>query len=486
VSRGGQQLTRGSVIMTATKVIAVITGYATNVFLARSLGPEQFGLFGAVITVLIWLELIVAEGLPLHLARTLDPDTHASDLVKRGHLIAQVGVALGLSALLVALAPLLARAFSAPSSAVLFRVAAIDIPFFALYNLFLGVLLGAQMYGGQGASTTSYNVAKLVGTVALVGSFGLAVTGAVLGSITASLVGAVVAGGMVLARMRTTPAAGTSPRHDAETLADSVAGSVAPAAFMLLQAMLFSVGLWILRAEIPGDAAGHFRAASLVAIVPIELSAGITWALFSAYATAFRRGDSVKCKHYVSQTVRLLLVAIGLWTAAVATTAEPLMTLLFSAEYAAGATDLAILGIGLGFGSLATTLAPLHLVRGKARQLIWLTAGLLVVELVATLILAPAMGDVGVALATGGTLIVAGVGTVLVNRGDIAFSLTSLVMRLALATTVTAGLALLVPPPSPAWLFALYPAMTLVYLAMLWLLRVVTPSDFEAFREGLR
>lgn len=487
MSRSGQQLTRGSVIMTTTKVIAVMTGYATNVFLARSLGPEQFGLFGAVITVLIWLELVVAEGLPLHLARTLDPDTRGSDLIKRGHLLAQVGVALGLSALLVLVAPLLARLFSAQSAVGLFRVAAIDIPFFALYNLFLGVLLGAQMYGAQGTSTTSYNIAKLVGTVALVSSFGLAVTGAVLGSIIASVVGSVVAGGLVLARvLAARDAAKAAEPTSAESLAESFTGSLAPAAFMLLQALLFSVGLWVLRAEMPGDEAGHFRAASLVAIVPIELSAGITWALFSAYATAYRRGDAKKCAHYASQTVRLLLVAIGLWTAAVATTAKPLMTLLFSADYAAGAVELAILGTAFGIGSLATTLAPLHLVRDKARQLIWMTAGLLVLELAATLVLTPLLGAEGVALATGGTLVAAGVGTLLVNRRDIAFPLASLVARLAIAAAVTAGAALLVPLPSPAWLFALYPAMTLAYAALLWLLRVVTPSDVEAFREGLR
>ena len=508
------KLTRGSLLITATQVVTVAVAYATNVFLARRLGPDAFGLFGVIVTVMMWLEMFVAEGLPLWVARTTDSVADLRHAVPRHYVLAQLALSVALVAALVLSAPTLARVFGAPNSTGLFRLASVDIPIYAGYALLIGVLIGARLYRAQSASLIAYQLAKLIATVTLVGTAGLAVVGAVLGSVTASVVGLGTSAASVFAHSRrlgpaTGPgsAAAAPPRADgAEEAADRAAmiaagagqpqtpmssasdvlgGSAASAAFVLLQTLLLAAGLWLLRAMVPGDEAGYFRAASLVGQVPIELSAGFTWALYAAYAAAFRAGDTIRCRHYLSQATRLVVTCGVAWVAIVAPTATDVTALLFSARYQAGGPPLAALSVGLGVGLLGMVLGPTFLIRERKALLIGVSAALVVVEIVLVAVLAPRFGAFGAAIASAVSLALGGVMLLAFVTPELDFKLVPLLVRTLVPGAIVGLVAGLVPMPGPTWLILWYPALAALFAALLWASGAVTRADLQAVREGL-
>ena len=500
------KLTRGSIVVTVTKVVTIVAGYATNVFLARHLGPDAFGLFGVVVTVLLWLELFVAEGLPLWVARTTDSAAGWRRALPRRYLLAQLALSAALVGMLLLAAPALARVFGAPASTGLFRLASVDIPIFAFYNLLLSVLIGARLYAAQSGSIIAYHVSKLAATVALVGIAGLAAVGAVLGSVTASAVGLAVTLGLLLAhgaRARTSLAphaqvteefsaagdpivAGAHEPDAAEpTAGDVVSGSVAPAVLILLQTLLFSASLWLLRALVPGDQAGYFRAASLVGQVPIELAAGFTWALYAAYAAAYRAGDIARCRHYVSQATRLVLTCSVAWAAIVAPTATNAMALLFSAEYRASGPALAVLSVGFGAGLLGIVLAPTLLIRGRGAVLLGVSAVLVVAEIALVAVLAVRLGALGAAIASGASLGLGGIALLGFVAPELDVAIVPLLARTLVPGAIVALVAALVPVPAPVWLLGWYPVLVALLAALLWAFKAVTPADLDAVRGGL-
>ncbi len=484
-----ESLTRGSVILTSTRLVVVLVAYLLNVFLARQLGPEQYGLLGVVVTVLMWLELVVAEGLPLYIARTGGFSGGEGRAISRRYLVAQIVLSLAMAALLFALAPLLARLFEAPESLLLFRFASLDIPLFGIYSLFSAVLLGAQLFGPYGFSEVAYSFAKLGATLTFTLVLGLAALGAVLGSISASAMGILAAGLLVAwgyARHRIAQRDEPQELDQAAVAGQALAGSVISVTFVLLYALLTAMGLWVLRAMDPGGDAGLYRAASLIALVPIEISAGLAVPLYAAYSNAFRREDAARCTHYITQSARLLLVAGVLWVALIAPTADSLMELVFSRTYAQGGTLLAILVVGLTIGMFGDALAPLLLVRGKGKQLIGAVAALLVMLVGLSAVLIPRFGALGAGVASGGVLAAGGVAVLVYLRSEIASGFLGRAARVLLAGAVVALLAWLAPITATPALLGWYIALAALYAALLWVLRVVTADDLSSLYEGIR
>lgn len=476
-------LTRGSVVLTASRVVTVGIAYALNVFLARQLGPDLFGLLAVIITVLAWFELFVAEALPLWVIRVVDTDDDGP-LIPRSYLYAQLGLSLALAAVLFVITPLLARIFGTPGDTMLYRVAALDLPLFALFALLQGVIMGGRAYVLQATTDIGYALAKLTATVLLVGS-GLAVMGAILGSIAASVVGATLAFALILWRFRGRRLVGDSAVQATHSTGDAIRGSVVPAVLILAQSLAVSADLWIVKAMLPAADAGFYRAAGLFAHVPITLSSGIVWGMYAAYSDAHRRGDTERLRHYVSQVTRLLVAAGGLWIAVLVPTASTLLTFVFSAEYAPGGMVLAILGVGTGIGMLGVALAPLLLIEGHARAVLIGVLTILGAEIVAAIALTARVGSSGTAAAVTTAYLVGTVLAFLAMRRHVTLRLGSTFVRLLGPAVVVGIAAWLIRPAADAWLIAWYAVFALAFAGMLFLTRGITRDDIEAIKGGL-
>jgi O-antigen/teichoic acid export membrane protein len=353
-----------------------------------------------------------------------------------------------------------------------------------VFTLLQGVILGSRAYVLQATTDVTYSIAKLVGTVALVSS-GLAVLGAVLGSISASVVGATMAFALIMGNFRGRKLVGDTPGGSVHTTADAVRGSIVPAVLVLSMSLALSADLWIVKAMLPAADAGFYRAAGLFAHVPITLSSGIVWGMYSAYSDAHRREDTHRMRHYVAQVTRLLIAAGGLWIAVVVPTSSALLSFVFSAEYAAGGTVLAILGVGTGIGMLGLAMAPLLLIEGHARGVLIGALSLLGVELAVALVLTPRLGSTGTALAVTAVHVIGTALAVGAMRWRLSLPLGSTLLRLLVPAAVIGAVAWTIHPAANAWLLGWYALFALSYAGLLFVTGGITRADIDAVREGL-
>ena len=246
-----ETLTKGSLFLVSNHVWMTVVGYILNLFLARQLGPELFGFFGVVITIMMWLELTLAEGIPVWTVRLMAKD--GPPVLPRVYVSIQLAIGLSLMILLLLLASPLAALFGEPDKANLLMIAAIDIPIYGLYTILLAVMLGKQQYGRRLLTTFSYATGKLVVVVLLV-MLGFGVTGAVIGNVASTVVGITV--GLILVLTLWGPKGLISRERAGNQRGEAVRGSVTPAAFEVLRVLIITLDLWVVKATLPAVSAG--------------------------------------------------------------------------------------------------------------------------------------------------------------------------------------------------------------------------------------
>ncbi|MBI5231138.1 MAG: hypothetical protein HY876_03120, partial [Coriobacteriales bacterium] len=262
--------------------------------------------------------------------------------------------------------------------------------------------------------------------------------------------------------------------------------SLVSAGLLTAQTLVLNSGLWLTKAVLPGPDAGYYRAASLLAQIPISISAGLVWGLYASYAEAHRRGDSERMRHYIGQSFRVLVAAAGLWIAAVVPTANALMVTVFKEAYAPGAPLLAFLAFGAGIGAVAVTFGPVLLIEGRGRAVIITCVLLIAAEVAAAIALMDSMGATGVAIAAAAVFVTASALAFVAVRGRIGYSVLGMLARFTLPSALVFTGALLVKPQPGLPLIGWYVLLSAAYAGLCLLTRGFTAEDVVAFRHGLR
>ena len=165
-----------------------LCGYAMAVLLARGLAPARYGIYGVVYSVLLSVELIGRLGLPQAITKLA---AEASDRDRRVETTAVTiaGVAsLALFLAFWAVAPWLASLLRIEDGAWLFRIAALDIPFYGLFFIAIALLNGRQQHLAAGVATGCYATVKLAG-IAVLAALGPTVEGALVANVVGSAAG---------------------------------------------------------------------------------------------------------------------------------------------------------------------------------------------------------------------------------------------------------------------------------------------------------
>ena len=144
-----RQAARGTLFLGVAHASLTAAGYVVAVLLARGLGPVDYGVYGIVYSILMTIEVIARIGIPQAVSRLI---AEAGDRAPR---MAATGVTLTFGVYLVVFAifwiaaPALADIFNVPNGAWLFRIAAIDIPFYGGYIIAAHILNGRRTFGPE-------------------------------------------------------------------------------------------------------------------------------------------------------------------------------------------------------------------------------------------------------------------------------------------------------------------------------------------------
>ncbi len=456
--------------------VLCLTGssYVMVMLLARQLGPSAYGVFGVVYSVLLASELVMRLGVPQAITRLVAAgDPRATDIVATGLTINVVANLLVL-AVFWSVAPILADVLNVADGTRLFRIASLDLPFFAVYTYASHVLIGRHDFRINAIGTCAYGLTKVAGVVALLVTDQVGVAGALVVNIAASVVGLLVQGPTVaLHRLRPTLRSRAA-----------VVGLAAPIllADLGVQGML-GLDLWSLNAlgtAVGDEVKGVYAAALSLARVPNLLGFVLATVMIPSIARSLAHGDRPTAARLARGATWFLAAMVLPACAVIASSADDVMGFLFSDAFAPGGKYLALLVFaqGLGFTCL---IALQSMLVGAGRPLTGAKCILaaLIVAIALNVTLIALFGAVGAAISAlasfatavilSGTFVAQELGSIIELR---------VVVRAAMASLAVGVLGWMIP--SHGWQVLLeLVGLGVAYLAIAWLTGILRPEHIQ-------
>ncbi|MFC2015763.1 lipopolysaccharide biosynthesis protein [Chloroflexota bacterium] len=383
------QLSRGALFLLMGQGVFLLTGYVLHAVLARWLTPALYGVFGVTMTVLVWAEITVNNGVAPALQKFLPDRTVCESSVRRSAVRVQALISVGIFLLLFLFAPLLAKLLRDPSLTGYLRLAFVDILAMGAYAYYRGVLNGWRVFRQLASIIAVYSVTKLAAICLLV-YLGFGVEGALVGNVMASL-GGLVAGFFWVRRDRSRSQVrrqvdpGQEEGHGALKQIDELqilAFALPTVLFTLASNVLLGLDLMGVKALIgDADQVGYYSAAVKLAEAPRLILLAFSFALLPSLAHAITAKDHAQTRHYLQQAIRLLAMVLFPILALVLATAGSLIEFVFSAAYAPAAEILRILIFAYAAYTLYITLVTALLAENRPGRALAIPAVLLPVAM---------------------------------------------------------------------------------------------------------
>jgi stage V sporulation protein B len=459
----------GAIALTASQGVVLLLGYIVHPLVGRILGPAQYGIYGIVLSIQTIFGIMLTLGVPSAVSKFVAQNTPNAQSILRQALKIQTVIGLGISLVVVVLAPLIAYLLHDTSLIpyLLFSAGVIFLQGF--YPIYVQFLSGMHLFSRQALLTGSYAVAKLIGALSLIFIFRL------YGALAGFAIGGVLAA--ILGWYWTKKKGGKEPYviHLRSFL--SFAGTYA--IILLGLQILMSQDLFMVKAILKDDVlAGYYNSAVSLSRISYMLLQGLSFVLLPSVAALTRPGASHdKAVEFIREALRYLIALIVPSVVLASATSRELITLFFSADYVQAAPVLTILMVGLGALSFYLLLANIVAGAGKARVALYITGGMIIVSAVLGMFLIPAYGLKGAALQT----------TIAALSGLIALAVYTFktfqipypiksTIHILLATSIMI-LPTYVWKASSLMLPVQYILLGVVYIAILWILGEITPKD---------
>jgi O-antigen/teichoic acid export membrane protein len=485
VSGADRQLPQSTLYVALAQAAFLVTGYVIHALLARWLEPALYGVFGVSMTILVWVEIAVNNGVPSALQKFL-PDTSLSEpSILRAAGRCQFLISVAVFLLMFLASPWLAVLLRDPALTGYLRLAFVDILAMGAYAYYRGVLNGWRAFRQLSVAITAYSVAKLAAICLLV-YLGFGVSGALVGNVVSSLGG--LAAGYLWIRRRKRQAGQAVHVGDAGAKAIGAVVSVrSMMAFVLPTALFTLASNLLLGLDLMGvkalladaDQAGFYNAAVNLANAPRLVLLAFSFTLLPSLSHSIAAHDLVRTRKTLQQVIRLLALVLFPILALVTGTAQAAVVFVFSAAYRPAAPILMILVFAYAAYTVYITLVTTLLAENRPGRALAIPLALLPVMAGAVWMGVSRLGTMGAALAT---LFTVTAGAVVVVayvfrrfRPEAALLGRSL-GRIALASAVV-WLAAWQWSPDGLMLVPAYALLALLYLVLLLLLGELRIQD---------
>ena len=393
----GESIARNTLFSLVTQVTTALFTAVLTIYLARVLGPDEFGVFALAMSIggvlLLPADFGIGTAAARFIAERRESPAAVADVFRTAARLRLVTSSVVCAAMAIAAGPL-ADAYDEPELEWAIRGMALALFGQTAMHLYQGSLTALRRTSLNLRIVLSKSVVELAASVAIVAA-GSGAAGAAFGRAAGYLTGAAVGLALMLRLLRRGRGDGRGgPRVGRRELA-GYAGAVAviEGAFALFGA----VDVLIIGAISGAAAAGLFQA-------PLRLVSFLHYpgnALGAGIAPRLARSPGHEPDIAAFQAGLRYLIVLQAWIVVpVLVWAEPIVDLVLGDEYAESAEVLRALGpfvFLLGLGPLAS-LAVNYL--GEARRRVPIAIVTVVVNVVIDLVLIPEIGIVGAAIGT--------------------------------------------------------------------------------------
>jgi len=459
----------------------VVCGYLIHIVAARVLHPASYGSLVLVFSVAVWVKFIQSRLLVAGYQKVVSEDhrrVHAAlASARKWHTLTTVT----LLAAYAATVPLLARAFGDSKLTWFFLLAALEIPFYAALIFGRYLMIGVRHYAPSAGATMIYAVVRAGVACALLYG-GLGIRGAIIGQISGSLAGGVVAMALFL-RVRSRIAHVSYPAMTSRALAWT--SMELPTALCLLS--VANLDFWFVKALLADDAlVGLYGSAYALSRLPQFAVFGMTNAVFPRVSGALHEGNTALAQSVARQSLRICLLLFTAFSFLVASAPSEITTLLFSEKFAGAGAPLMILMVAMSCFGLLWLLVNLVAATGHLRLRLMMVAPLLPLGVALNWTLIPRYGLTGGAVASLITLAAGAVAAAILLHRYLAVAppgWTLLRSGMAGAAVFFVGRAWW--PASGALLVVKLAVLGALYLLILIILRELRRDDWQTARRLL-
>jgi len=387
-SGAGRHLISGTIRIFLAESLIIPTGFISAVYLARKLGPIDYGLFALASIIILWIEWL---NVALFSHTTIKFVGEAKDWKPIGTTIIQLHLisSIVIATLIWFLSSPLAGIFNEPTMANYLKLYAIDIPIFSMARANCNILIGTGCFKERARISISRRIARLLLIIMFV-EMGLSVNGAIMGMIGASVVE------LAISRLYISVPLFSKSSFKISNLL----GFATPLFLSALCLNIIRLDLFALKV-IGGTAAivGFYGAARNLSI-PLHLFSGsLEQPLLSTLSNLISNRNDREAKEIAKTSMRSILWLMPLIGMSVGASHE-IILLIFGEKYLPASTIFSFLIIAaLGLITINICRAILTAL-GKPGWTFLLTGPMVPVALIGYLILIPSLGGVGAAMVT--------------------------------------------------------------------------------------
>ncbi len=341
---GGESIARGTFVILLSRIFGLGCTFITmNVVLPRLMPEGHFGNFQVLMSFVLAFEIALHYGLPAAVSKFIAEDrAFLGYFLTKGFML-QVWFSLILFAISLLISPIATIYFNESRTfALLFALAMIDIPAYAMYNIRMSVLNGLRRFTRESYTVIWYNASRTVMTIggvwwaASVGRIDLMIAIALIANILSSVVG-------LFWSIQYTK--GFEGYREVPGMVGTIVRFITPniVAMAVYQALL-KVDLWCVKGFItsgmsPDDATqadqilGSYAFAGLIALIPSLLYHSLYPALFPTISHHLGQGNIDKVRKIIVQATKAGFIVLLPISVAMCGTSKEIFQILVGDKY---------------------------------------------------------------------------------------------------------------------------------------------------------
>ncbi len=460
--------TKGAFYLFISTLVFVITGYISNIWLGRYLGPEDYGVYGLIAALMTIGNLFQNSGLPQSVSKYIaEHKDHADSILYRGLCLQLIIVAITTAVFLLFSGTIATHVLKDSLLKPYIQLSSLVFPFYGIYAFYLWYYNGLHRFKRQALMNITFSLSKLLLIIILTLFFKL--TGTIMGFIFSPFI-ALLTGFKF-------------PRKNNGLIfpyKKLILFSLPLTLFSLFSSILQSQDLFFLKMFHSEDALpGYYTANQNISRILFFSLSVFSLVLFPSISKSVSDKTDEKTKEIISRSLRLALLLLLPATLAISGSSKEIIRLLFSEKYVPGAASLSILIFSFSFLTIFSILANILNGAGYPKRSMVISFLSVLVSGIFCYFLIPPFGLVGAAVATGlgGFFAMSITGYFVFKKFGALLPIRSTI-NICAASLLLYGLVLIIKLPT-AFLPLTYTIAGVCYLVTLRLLQELTHSDYN-------
>ena len=381
---------RGTIYITISQIVLVLTNFALHPYLGRKLGPELYGIFGVINTFVIIMELIMMRGIYETISKFVSEREEVAKVLISRTLKVMILASLVMGAICFLFAEQIASLMNDLEIASYIKLLSFIIPILGVSTVFLGAMNGLRQFGKQALIAITFYLVRMICIIILVFS-GYSVRGAVIGLIMAEIFRLVMAKGLFRPM-------------DAGTDFESkkmIGFAMQVIIIAILTAFVMNMDLLAVKVILKDNLqTGFYTAAVTISKIPLLLMYPVSTTVLPTISRSNSEGDKILTEMYIKQSLRLLLIFVLPIALMILATSENCISLFYGDRFKPASAPLNILLLGAIFLSIKVVMYNVIVASGWPRYVVLIGLLSLVIDVALLITLINKIGLVGAACAT--------------------------------------------------------------------------------------